>query len=173
MDEIFARLYDTHQERLRSYLRSLGVSSEEVDDLLQDAFLRLYHRIYQPASPIEREKLVAYLYTIARNLAIDQYRQKKRANRIEIDFDGSILQSIPDPSPVPEDVYEEKELQEDRAKAIEKLPQKLAEAVKGLLDGKALKIIAQEIGIQVPALKYRLRRARDLLNTTQTEDRMC
>jgi len=167
MEQLFTRLYDTHQEPLRGYLRSLGISLEKQDDLIQESFLRVYNRIYGPGRPIEREKLVAYLYITAKNLAIDQHRREKRASRIETDVDDTFLQNIADKASVPEEVYEEKELEEDRRKAIEKLPEKIAEAVKGLLDGKSLKIIAQEIGIQMPALKYRLRKARNLLNSIQ------
>ncbi len=166
MDDLFVRLYDTHHERLRRRLSSLGVPEEELDDITQASFISLYIRIHQPNEP-EREKYVAYLYKIAMNRAFDWHRRNKRAGQIEADVDDAVLQNIPDEAPEPEEVYDEKELQEERKKAIEKLPKKVAEAVRGLLEGKSLKMIAQEIGIQIPALKYRLRRARDLLNNTQ------
>lgn len=168
MDELITRLYDTHQERLRRRLSSLGVSAEDLDDLVQEAFIRLHLRLSD--GPIEREKYVAYLYSIARNLATDWHRRNKRVGQVEAHIDDTVLQSIADEAPEPEEVYDEKELQEERLKAIEKLPKKVAEAVKGLLEGKSLKIIAQEIGVQVPALKYRLRQARDLLNNTKIEE---
>lgn len=164
MDELITRLYDTHQERLRRRLSSLGVSAEDLDDLVQEVFIRLHTRIRKSDRPIEREKYVAYLYSIARNRAIDWHRHNKRVSNIEADIGDAELQSIADEALEPEEVYEEKELREERTKAIEKLPKKVAEAVKGLLDGKSLKMIAQEAGIQIPALKYRLRQARDLLN---------
>jgi len=168
MDDLIRRLYDMHQERLHRYLRSWGVSKrEDLEDIIQEAFKRLYIRIYQSMKPIEREKYVAYLYTIARNLAIDRHRHDERVGHIEVDIDDTVLQNIADEAPEPEEIYDEQELQDERLKAIEKLPKKIAEAVKGLLEGKSLKIIAQEIGIQVPALKCRLRQARDLLNNTQ------
>lgn len=168
MDDLMVRLYDTYQEPLRGYLRYLGVSREDdLEDLVQEAFLRLYIRIYKPTKSIEREKYVAYLYKIAKNLVIDRHRRERRAGYLEADIDNTVLESIADEAPEPEAIYDEKELQEERIKVIEKLPKKVAEAVKGLLEGKSFKIIAQEIGIQVPALKYRLRQARDLLNNTQ------
>lgn len=164
-DELFKQLYTTHYEPVRRYLRSCGVAEELLDDVTQDTFERLYDRIYSSSDrPIANEKLVAYLYTIARNLVIDLHRHKRIVDAIETDVDDTFLQGIADEVPLPEDVYEEAELDEERRKATEKLPKKIAEAVKGLLDGKTFEIIAHEIGIQVPALRYRLRKARELLN---------
>jgi RNA polymerase sigma factor (sigma-70 family) len=162
-DEVFKQLYDTHRERLRRYLRSLGIL-DNLDDIIQEAFLRLYDRMGNLDRPIEREKLVAYLNTVARNLAFDYHRHMNRAGRIETGVDDIFFQDIADRDPLPEEVYEEKELLEDLAKAIADLPENIAEAVKGLLDGKTCERIAFEIGIQVPALKYRLRKARNLLH---------
>jgi len=162
-DEHFIWLYDTQKEGLRRYLRTLGVV-ENLDDIIQEAYMRLYHRMDKISRPIEREKLVAYLYTIARHLIYDKHRHDKRFSSREADVDDTLLQSIPDKAPLPDQVYEEKELLEALKKAIEKLPEKIAEAVKGLLEGKSFEIVAHDIGIQVPALKYRLRKAKELLN---------
>ena len=120
-DEAFKLLYDTHRERLRRYLRSLGIV-ESLDDIVHDAFLRLYDRMGNLGRPIEREKLVAYLNTVARNLAFDYHRRNNRAGHIETGVDDTFFQDIADAAPLPEEVYEEKELQRDRAKAIEELP---------------------------------------------------
>lgn len=162
-DKLFTWLYDTHKEGLRRYLRTLGVL-ENLDDIVQEAYMRLYDRMGSFNRPIEREKLVPYLYTIARNIVYDKHRHNKRTSHIKIEPDDTLLQNIPDKASSPEEIYEEKELLEDFKQAIEKLPEKIAEAVKGLLDGKTFEIIAHEVGIQVPALKYRLRKAKDLLD---------
>jgi RNA polymerase sigma-70 factor, ECF subfamily len=159
MEELFTWLYDTYQEPLRGYLRSLGVPEDKLDDIIQESFFRLYRNI----NAIQREKLVPYLFTIAKNLAFDHLRHKKLANRISTDMEDAALQDIPDAAPTPEEIYEEKELLEELKKAVEKLPKKWAEAVKGLLDGNSFEVVAQKLDIQIPALKYRLRKARAFL----------
>lgn len=161
-DELFSQLYDKYKEPLRYHLISLGVLAQ-LDDIIQEAFMRLYTRICGPGEPIERDKLGAYLYVVAKNIALDKHRHDKRVSKIEISVDDAALQSIADTAPLPDEVYDEIELQERFNKAIEKLPKKMAEAVKGLLDGKKFGIIAQEIGIQIPALRHRLREAKALL----------
>jgi RNA polymerase sigma-70 factor (ECF subfamily) len=162
-DKLFIWLYDTYQERLRGYLRSMGVT-HNLDDIIQETFLRLYDRMHKPGCSIEHDNLESYLYTIARNLIYDNHRKDKRVSHITVEANDTLLQGIADKDPLPEDIYEEKELLEALKKAIEKLPEKIAEAVKGLLEGKTFEIVAREIGIQVPALKYRLRKAKELLH---------
>ena len=162
-DELFIWLYDTYQERLRGYLRSMGVT-HNLDDIIQETFLRLYDRMHRPGYSIEHDKLESYLYTIARNLIYDNHRKDKRASHIKVEVNDALLQGIADKDPLPEDIYEEKELLEALRKVIESLPEKIRDAVKGLLEGKTFEIVAHEIGIQVPALKYRLRKAKELLH---------
>jgi RNA polymerase sigma-70 factor (ECF subfamily) len=162
-DELFIWLYDTYQERLRGYIYSMGVTYN-LDDLVQETFLRLYYHIQKPDFSIENENIEAYLYRIARNLVYDNHRHTKRASRVKVEMDDTLLQGIADKDRLPEEIYEEKELLETLKKAIEKLPEKIAEAVRGLLEGKTFEIVAHDIGIQVPALKYRLRKAKDLLD---------
>jgi RNA polymerase sigma factor (sigma-70 family) len=165
-DMFFIWLYDTQKEGLRRYLRSFGVL-ENSDDIIQEAYTRLYDRMGSFNKAIDREQLVRYLYTIARNIVYDRHRHDKRTNNIKTEADNTVLQNIPDKAPLPEEVYEEKELLEELKRVVEKLPEKIAEAVKGLLDGKTFEIVAHEVGIQVPALKYRLRKAKDLFDTMQ------
>jgi RNA polymerase sigma factor (sigma-70 family) len=159
---IFAQLYDTHAESLHRYLSS-RVAFDDIDDIVQDAFLRLYDRMGNGAKPIEREKLVPYLYTIVRNLVHDQHRRHGRTIQIENGIDDDFLQNIPDITPSPEEIYDNKELREELDTAIETLPEKIAEAVKSLREGKTFEMAALEFGIQMPALKYRLRKAKSLL----------
>src|SRR5438552_14248539 len=161
-DETFEGLYNTSAEHLRRYVRSQGAIVNR-DDIVQEAFARLYDRMGNDAKPIERERLVAYLYTIARNLVLDQHRQNNRATQIQTGVDDTLLQSIPDTGLLPEEVYAEKELFEEFVDAVANLPEKEAKAVKGLLEGKTFEIVALETHIQMPALKYRLRKAKNLL----------
>jgi RNA polymerase sigma factor (sigma-70 family) len=138
VDEAFIYIYDRHIEDLRHYLRNLGVL-EPLNDIIHEAYLRLYSRMKMIREPTEVEKvetMVAYLYTIARNIVYDNHRRNKRISHINGEVNDTLLQSIPDKALLPEEVYEEKELIEALKKAIEKLPEKIAEAVRGLIEGK-------------------------------------
>jgi RNA polymerase sigma-70 factor, ECF subfamily len=160
---IFAQLYDAYAPKLRYYLQS-RLASDDIEDAVQDAFLRLHDRMNdETKQPIEREKLVPYLYTIVRNSVHDHHRRSKRATQIVTGIDDAFLQNIPDTAPSPEAIYDAKELSEELDTAIATLPEKMAEAVRSLLAGKTFEIAAHEFGIQIPALKYRLRKVKSLL----------
>ena len=69
----FAKIYQTNQKFLNSYLRRRGVIPEDCEDLVQETFLRCFKTILERPE-IEHGRL---LTTVARNLQIDQYRRKK------------------------------------------------------------------------------------------------
>ena len=83
-DEVFDALVLEHQAWLRGLIRALGVESESVDDVAQEAFLVAYHRWddHDPAVPV-----AAWLRGIARNLAANARRhQAVRARVIHLDL---------------------------------------------------------------------------------------
>ena len=70
----FVRLVRTHQAGLWRYLRFLGCDPAQAEDLVQEAFLRVWRGSFEERSPAAT---ASYLRTVARNLVIDQARRKK------------------------------------------------------------------------------------------------
>lgn len=71
--EAFAVVYERHQARLARFLRSCGVPDADVEDLLGETFCRALNRIAQ--FDVGRgHRYLAYLYSVARNLATDRAR---------------------------------------------------------------------------------------------------
>ncbi len=71
--EAFAVIFERHHRRLALFLRSSGVPDTDVEDLLGETFCRALNKIRQ--FDLERGKrYLAYLYSIARNLAADRAR---------------------------------------------------------------------------------------------------
>ncbi len=69
------RAYETHADELKRFIsRLLGQDHRDVEDVMQEAFLRAYHA--ESAKTIDQPK--SFLFRIARNVAIDQMRQKTR-----------------------------------------------------------------------------------------------
>ncbi|WP_221031194.1 RNA polymerase sigma factor [Actomonas aquatica] len=69
----FSREVLVHEAALRSFLRRRYPSLPDIDDLVQESFLRVFKA--HGSSPIHSVR--AFLYTTARNLATDYFRRRQ------------------------------------------------------------------------------------------------
>ena len=76
--KIFSKIYDQYVEKIYRFI-FLKVNSQEVaEDLTSETFLRTWEKFKQGSgNPIENPQ--AFLYRTARNLVIDYYREKSKA----------------------------------------------------------------------------------------------
>lgn len=83
--DAFRAFYDRYGGRISAYLRHLGARGGEIEDLLQDVFLAVWHR----ASTFDARRGVAagWLFTIARNKWFDRLRRPDRhaTSPLEVD----------------------------------------------------------------------------------------
>lgn len=149
INQLYPRLY-------RAMSAYLAGTSVEPDDILQETFLKAFRNIDR----FRRQSgLYTWLYSIARNLSIDEFRKRKyEENR----------------SPVP---VEEFELETDRfttdterdealilRRAIAQLPELLRSVVvMKSIDGLSYPEIAEVTGVNEQTLKNRMFRARKKL----------
>lgn len=71
----FASEVHPHEGRLRAYLQGAFPGLRDVDDVVQDAFLRIWRTAtFQPIASAK-----AFLFTAARRLAIDRLRRSRRS----------------------------------------------------------------------------------------------
>lgn len=89
-------LFDTTAPPLLRYVTSFGLTTEETEDVVQEAFLSLFShlRIGRP-----RTNLRSWLFTVAHNLAL---RQRRRQRRRADAADGTLVERSCDPRPDPE-----------------------------------------------------------------------
>lgn len=73
-DEAFSLLYDRHSPRVFAYCRRFLGNKEEAQDVLQEAFIRLYK---SANSEREMTNVPAFILTIARNLCVNLQKKKK------------------------------------------------------------------------------------------------
>jgi len=71
----FAAEVQPHEPVLRSYLRGAFPTVRDVDDVVQESYLRVWRAC--AAQPIESAK--AFLFTVARRLALDHVRAQRRS----------------------------------------------------------------------------------------------
>lgn len=103
MDSVFQRLYEQYHQDVFQFLFYTVKNRETAEDLMQEVYIKVlnsYHRFEAKSS--ER----TWLYSIARNNAIDHFRkQKSWKQRIFENFDWS-RETIPDVQPLPEEIAE-------------------------------------------------------------------
>lgn len=140
----------------RALLAYLAGSSLDAEDVLQEVFLKAYKNIdhFQGNS-----NLYTWLYSIARNICIDEFRKlKKEAGRSSIPVEEFELES---------DEFKNQNNREDilqLRRAISQLPELLRTiVVMKSIDGLSYTEISEVTGINEQTLKNRMFRARKLL----------
>ncbi len=138
----FAKDVQPHEPALRGYLRSTFPSLPDVDDLVQESYSRLIRA--REAGPIQFVK--AFLFTTARNAALDIFRRRKIA-RIDGVTEMAELDVLEDTPGVPETVARQQELAL-LAEAIRELPDRCRQVITlRKLYGLSQRDIARQLGI--------------------------
>lgn len=139
----FAEEVRPHEPALRAYLHGrFSTLTDEVDDIVQETYVRLLR-----AREVGRASLTrAYLFVVARNVAIDLIRHSQIIS-IDALADIDRMSVVEDRPGVAEAISHEQEL-ELLAEAIRALPPRCAEIVKlRRLEGLSHRDIAQKLGI--------------------------
>lgn len=147
----FAEEVQPHESSLRAYLRNMFPSLTDVDDLVQESYARLLR-----AKQIGRVSYTkAFLFTTARNAALDFFRRRKIVTFESVGnlAELSVLEDGPDAA---ESVNKQQEL-EVLAEAIRSLPDRCRQVMTlRLLYGLSQKEIAAELGISNHTVKAQL-----------------
>ena len=113
----------SHEGRLRSYLHQAFPDVKDIDDLMQESYLRLWKT--SAVEPIRSAK--AFLFRVARHLAVDTLR-RKQASPFRSVTDLAAL-SVLDSSPSADQVACTREEVELLGRAIHALPARCREVV--------------------------------------------
>lgn len=79
----FEVLYERYATRLNSYCVFKSISSEDAEELFEDVWLKFLENIRKG---VKVESVIAYLFTIARTLAIDRYRKENSRKNLKIEY---------------------------------------------------------------------------------------
>ena len=151
----FEGLFHAHHASVFHFLRRLLPNAEDVEDCLQETFLRFW-RSWSEYN--ERGLVRAYLFKIARNLVIDHLRHHRpeRDRRTSMAEVSSVLEARPDS----EGSCEQKELLQMVREKVQQLP--FSQRTTFLLfryHGMSYQEIAEIQGISVKTVDSRLYRA--------------
>jgi RNA polymerase sigma-70 factor (ECF subfamily) len=140
-------------EKARRAVLRRGAPVDEVDDLVQEAFLRV--------EAYERERTVrsreALLVTAAVNLSRDSARRRRHSPIVDIDAD---LSTIIDRTPAPDEIVRAQARLRRAAEGLDRLPERTRRILLARrLDGKGFKEIAEAEGMTVAAVEKQVARA--------------
>jgi RNA polymerase sigma factor (sigma-70 family) len=129
--QAFELLVQRYSGPLFTFIRRFVGEYDAACDILQQVILQLY--ISLPGLRT-REPLKAWLYQVARNRCLDELRRKHAVPFSELEKgtdeeEQSLLDSMQDKSPLPDEVAERRDVQEILLKAIRALPPKFRAVV--------------------------------------------
>lgn len=138
----FARELHPYEPTLRAYLAQRYPTLQDVDDVVQESYLKLLRRRMDGNLTSAR----GFLFTVAQNLARDMFRRRRRAPFV--DDDGRAAATVADERPGTADALCRSQELALLAEAIDALPPRCREVLTlRKIHGLSHKEIAQRLGL--------------------------
>tara|TARA_R110002072_G_scaffold79652_13_gene183587 strand:+ start:918 stop:1496 length:579 start_codon:yes stop_codon:yes gene_type:complete len=154
--EAFRLLFDHFAPRVRGFLIRRGLPGAQADDLAQDTLLAIWRRA--ESYDVGKSAVSTWVYTIARNLHIDQYRKLARADRVDL-TDPSLR---PGEIATADELYERGQDVSAVTAALEVLPEDQRRVLElAFLEGLSHRDIAVRLALPLGTVKSRIRLAMD------------
>lgn len=156
--EEFRRIFLEFFPRLRSFFQSSGFQASDAEDLSQSTLWIVYKSRGQLR---EGDSFAAWVYSIARNKARDEWRRRGRRGEAE-----PVEETLPDDAPSAEAVAAEKEDLSRTVQAMGRLPARMRACLllhvqQGLSYGE----IARRLSLSLPTVKVQIWNARRRLRS--------
>jgi len=125
--DFFYCIIRSYEGQLKAYIaRITNVDNEEVEDILQEAFIKVYENINSYDSDF---KFSSWLYRIVRNETISHWRKnKKRLEDVQLDITEDFIFNLKADTDLNTEL-DKKLVKEDITKALNKLPFKYKEVL--------------------------------------------
>ncbi len=156
--EDFAVLVRRYQDVLYAHAERMVGQADDAADLVQRAFVRGFERLDRCREP---ERVGGWLFRILANACRDHLKSRRRR-----DVSVDVLPPLPDPEALPEAEAGRAEVRRRLSAALDRLDPEQREAfVLKHVDGRPYDEMSALLGVSVPALKMRVHRAREELQT--------
>jgi RNA polymerase sigma-70 factor, ECF subfamily len=162
-ERAFTRLVTRYQPRLVNFVTRMIQDRDRAEDLVQEAFLRVYRHLDR----FDRgRKFSTWVYTIAANLARNELRNRKRSPLVLFQtLEGNDPAAAPvefeDAGHRPDELYDQRHLRELVDAAVERLGETHRTVfVMREIEGKSYEEIAEATRTNLGTVKSRLNRAR-------------
>jgi RNA polymerase sigma-70 factor (ECF subfamily) len=156
--EAFRQVFDHFAPRVRGFLIRRGLPPGQADDLTQETLLAIWRRA--ESYDVTKSAVSTWVYTIARNLHIDQYRKGARADRVDLN-DPSLR---PGELPAADELYERGQDVSAVTEALDILPGDQRQVLElAFMEGLSHREVAERLALPLGTVKSRIRLAMDKL----------
>ncbi len=159
MDTDLTALWQVFHDRLYRFIQQRVKNPADADDILQDVFLRIHHRL---STVRDRDRLVSWIFQIARHAVIDHYRSSSKwwdvatEREIELAANPWVDEEA--------DATLNQELATCLQPMLQALPSTYQEALRLVeLEGMTQKAAAERLGLSLSGAKSRVQRGRQQL----------
>ncbi len=170
-DRAFEALYERYQRRIHAYVFGMVKDHQRAEDVTQEVFVSALRRMRATERPIAFKP---WVYEIAKNACIDQFRRSKRAEEVSYNADDGLAPSdygrLVSAEPVPEQALDSKQQLDHLCGAFGGLSDAHHEIlVLRELEGLSYREIGDRMGMSRPAVESTLFRARRRLTEEYDE----
>jgi RNA polymerase sigma factor (sigma-70 family) len=170
-DRAFECLYGRYQRRIYAYVLGMCKDHARAEDITQEVFVSAVRRMRETERPIAFK---AWVYEIAKNACIDQFRRSRRAEEVSLQADDALAPAdygrLVGPDPTPEAAVVVKQDLDNLCGAFGGLSDVHHEIlVMRELEGLSYREIGERLGLSRPAVESTLFRARRRLGEEYDE----
>lgn len=142
-------IFQAYHKKIYFFVIKLGMSNAIAEELVQDVFVKVWNSKQYIK---ESGNIQSYIYTIAKNVVIDEYKRQVKRKAAE-DYQIHLM----NPSNDTERRVEYNELKSTIGKILEKLPEKRRMVFEmSRFEGKKNREIAEEMGISIKTVETHL-----------------
>src|SRR4051794_38644201 len=170
-DRAFECLYERYQRRIAAYIYGMVNDYARAEDIAQDVFMSALRRMRETERPIAFKP---WIYEIAKNACIDQFRRSRRAEEVSYDADDGLAAAdygrLVTSGPTPDVAVDQKMSLDHLCGAFGGLSETHHEIlVMRELEGLSYREIGERLGMSRPSVESTLFRARRRLTEEYSE----
>jgi len=157
-----ATVFAEFRRRLRAFVSRRVRNAADVEDIVQETFLRIHRHLGEVRSA---DRLTAWVFQVARNTIVDHHRrQAQPGEALSADHEPQV---DPDVAPGHDSANEFEQLAACLAPMIESLPAADREAIElSEIQGLTQREASARVGVTLSGMKSRVQRARRKLKAT-------
>lgn len=148
-------LFDELRDRLLRYLLVVGLSAHDGEEIIQESFLLLFQHLQRGKS---RQNLRAWVFRVARNLALKQRNTNQQRLRRIVEFNEALPEHM-DRSPNPEEQLRSRQRQMRLLAVMRALPEQDQSCLCLRAEGLRYREIARVLGISLGSVATSLARS--------------